>query len=74
MTLPTPVTWMEIKDAARLARVPIKTVYRWAQRDDVRRLRLLGRVLVVWEDIVYVRELLRGDAPNGPPPCIPRRR
>lgn len=69
-----PVTWMEIKAAARLARIPAKTVYRWADRPDVRSMKLVGRRLVVWEDIVDVRTKLRGDTPEFPLPCIPRRR
>lgn len=67
-----PVTWMTVAEAARLARVPLKTTYRWAGRDDVRRLRLAGRVLVVWEDIIDVKDKLRGipDMPDGPRPCV----
>jgi len=53
-------TWIPVADAAHIVKVPAKTAYRWALRDDVRRIVHRGRVLVVLEDVAAVRHALRG--------------
>ena len=55
------VTWIPLADAAHMARVPAKTVYRWALNGQVRRIVTQGRVLVVFEDVT-ARRSRRKDA------------
>lgn len=51
-------TWVTVDDAAHLLGVPAKTIYRWARRADVRRIDADGRVIVSFEDLAAVRDLL----------------
>ena len=51
-------TWVTVDDAAHLLGVPAKTVYRWARRVDVRRITACGRVVVSFEDLAGVRDML----------------
>ena len=51
-------TWVTVDDAAHLLGVPVKTVYRWTRRPGVRRIDADGRVIVSFEDLAAVRDLL----------------
>ena len=51
-------TWVTVGDAAHLLGVPAKTIYRWARRAGVRRIDADGRVIVSFEDLAAVRDLL----------------
>ena len=54
----TDTTWVTVDDAAHLLGVPAKTVYRWTRRADVRRITADGRVIVSFEDLAAVRDML----------------
>ena len=54
----TGTTWVTVDDAAHLLGVPVKTVYRWTRRAEVRRIAADGRVIVSFEDLATVRDAL----------------
>ena len=54
----TDTTWVTVDDAAHLLGVPTKTIYRWTRRPDVRRITADRRVIVSFEDMAAVRDML----------------